>query len=209
MSLATAAGCLALALPLAHWLARRAGRARRVLTAIVLLPLACGALLPTLGLVHLLGPLGVVNGTLRGLGLIASPLPLLGTQLGIVIGLIQAFLPFAVLPILAVLDRTPPVIEEAAITLGATPARLWVRIILPLAWPGLLAGGLLVFCSALTAFVTPQIVGQGKVATFAMLAYQQALQVLDWPFASALAVTMLAALALAAVVTFSLARLRP
>jgi putative spermidine/putrescine transport system permease protein len=72
-------------------------------------------------------------------------------------------------------------------------------VLLPLMLPGIVAGSLLVFCAALTAFVTPQILGQGKVVTFASLAYQQAAMVLDWPFASALGIVMLMFLALAGV----------
>lgn len=192
---------LALALPLAHWLSRRAGRLRRVVTALVVAPLACGALLPTLGLVHLLGPLGVLNGTLRLAGLIDRPLPLLGTRIGIVVGLAQAFLPFALLPILAAFDRLPLAVEEAASSLGARPWRTWVRVLLPLVRSGIAAGGVLVFSASVTAFVTPQVLGQGKVATLATLAYQQAIQVLDWPFASALGVVMLGALGLVALLT--------
>jgi ABC-type spermidine/putrescine transport system permease subunit I len=100
-----------------------------------------------------------------------------------------------ILPITAVLDRLPVSYEEAAMSLGATPGKVWRRIVLPLSAPGLLAGSVLVFCAALTSFVTPQILGQGKVATFATMTWQQASLVLDWPFASALAVVMLALMA--------------
>lgn len=192
-ALATAIS-LALGLAMAWWLSRRSGRWRGLATALVLVPLISGALLPTLGLVNLLSTLGVVNGTLRSLGLISSSLNLLGNWTGIVIGLVQGFLPLMVLPLLTVLDRVPREFEEAAMSLGARRRDVWRRVLLPLAMPGILAGSLLVFCASLTSFVTPQILGQGKVATFATMAYQQASLVLDWPFASALAAVMLAIL---------------
>ena len=80
-------------------------------------------------------------------------------------------------------------------SLGARPAQVWRHIVLPLAAPGVLAGSVLVFCAALTSFVTPQILGQGKIATFAAMTWQQASLVLDWPFASALAMVMLSLMA--------------
>lgn len=166
--------------------------------ALMLIPLVSGALLPTLGLVNLLSTLGVVNGALKALGLIDKSISFLGNSTGILIGLVQSFLPLAVLPLVTVLDRLPADYEDAAMSLGASRRNVWRRVLLPLSMPGLLAGGLLVFCAALTSFVTPQILGQGKVATFATMAFQQASLVLDWPFASALAVVMLAILALIA-----------
>ena len=204
LSSAATLACLALALPLAYFVSRRAGRLRGAILAVVLMPLVCGALLPTLGLVNLLSPLGVVNGTLRALGLVERSLPILGTAAGVLVGLVHAFLPLMVLPLVTVLDTLPPDYEEAAMSLGARRRDVWRHVVLPLAAPGIVAGSLLVFCASLTSFVTPQILGQGKVPTFATMAYQQAALVLDWPFASAIAVVMLALLALAALAAWGL-----
>lgn len=188
--LSTALSAL-LGLPVAYFVVKRAGRLRGLIMALLLMPLVSGALLPTLGLVNLLSTLGVVNGALKMLGLISGSLELLGNTTGIVIGLLQSFLPLMVLPLITVLDKLPRDYEDAAMSLGASRWRVWTRVLLPLCAPGLVAGSLLVFCAALTSFVTPQILGQGKVATFATMAYQQASLVLDWPLASALAVVML------------------
>lgn len=196
LSLATTALAALLALPLSWWIVRRAGRYRGLILTLVLIPMVCGALLPTLGLMNLLGPLGVINGTLKSLGVIDRSWKLLGNQTGILIGLVHAFLPLMVLPLVSALDRLPRDVEGAAMSLGAKRLQVWRRIILPLSAPGLIAGSALVFCAALTSFVTPLILGQGKVATFATMAYQQASLVLDWPFASALAMVMLAILGL-------------
>ena len=191
LAAATVAICVVLGFPTAFWIVRRAGAARRLASALLLMPLVCGALLPALGLVNLLSPLGVVNGVLKSVGVIDKAIPFLGSLGGILIGLVQSFLPLMVMPIIAVLDRLPQSYEEAAMSLGASPAKVWARIVLPLAGPGILAGSVLVFCAALTSFVTPQILGQGKISTFAALSWQQAALVLDWPFASALAMVML------------------
>jgi ABC-type spermidine/putrescine transport system permease subunit I len=104
-----------------------------------------------------------------------------------------------ILPLITTMERLSQDYEKAAMSLGARPVVVWLRILLPLLLPGIVAGSLLVFCASLTAFVTPQVLGQGKVVTFASLAYQQAALVLDWPFASALAIVMLIFLALAGV----------
>jgi putative spermidine/putrescine transport system permease protein len=181
-------------LPVAYFIVKRAGRLRGLIMAVLLMPLVSGALLPTLGLVNLLSTLGVVNSVLKSLGVISASLELLGNPIGILIGLLQSFLPLMVLPLVTVLDKLPADFEDAAMSLGAPRHKVWLRVLLPLSAPGLIAGSLLVFCAALTSFVTPQILGQGKIATFATMAYQQASLVLDWPFASALAVVMLAML---------------
>jgi putative spermidine/putrescine transport system permease protein len=203
--LSTALSAL-LGLPVAYFVVKRAGRLRGLIMALLLMPLVSGALLPTLGLVNLLSTLGVVNGALKMLGLISSSLELLGNTTGIVIGLLQSFLPLMVLPLITVLDKLPRDYEDAAMSLGASRWRVWTKVLLPLCAPGLVAGSLLVFCAALTSFVTPQILGQGKVATFATMAYQQASLVLDWPLASALAVVMLVMLAAIGLVAWAVQR---
>lgn len=207
LSLLTTALCLALSLPVAYFIIKRAGRFRGLIMALMLVPLVSGALLPTLGLVNLLSPLGVVNSVLKSLGLISSSVELLGNAFGILIGLVQAFLPLMVLPLVTVLEKLPADFEDAAMSLGASRLQVWWRVLLPLAMPGIIAGSLLVFCAALTSFVTPQILGQGKVATFATMAYQQASLVLDWPIASALAVVMLFLLGVIGLIAWGLSRL--
>lgn len=188
--------CLIVALPVARQIAVSSGRAKGLLLALVLVPLVSGALLPALGMVHLLGPLGVVNGILKSLGLIDRSVKFLGTPSGVIIGLVQAFLPLMILPLFNTLSRLPRDVEAAAATLGASSPVIWRRVILPLITPGVIAGATLVFCATLTSFVTPQILGQGRIATFGTVAYQQASLVLDWPFASAVAVVMLILLGL-------------
>jgi putative spermidine/putrescine transport system permease protein len=188
--------CLVIGLPVARLIATWSGRAKGLLLALMLVPLVSGALLPSLGMIHLLGPLGVVNGVLKMFGLIGSSVKFLGTPTGIVLGMVQAFLPLMVLPLVNTLSRLPRDVEAAANSLGASPLRVWRRVILPLSMPGIVAGSVLVFCAAFTSFVTPQVLGQGKIATFGTVAYQQAALVLDWPFASTLAVLVLVAIGL-------------
>ncbi|MDW6021632.1 ABC transporter permease [Mesorhizobium sp. BAC0120] len=200
----TTLACLVIALPVSRFIVRRAGRAKGLLLALTLVPLVSGALLPALGLIHLLGPLGIFNGILKAFGLIGSSLRLLGTKTGVIVGLVQSFLPLMILPLVNAMSRLPRDVEDAAASLGAPPATVFRRVVLPLSVPGIVAGAVLVFCACLTSFVTPQILGQGKIATFGIIAYQQAALVLDWPFASTLAVAMLAVLAVCLLVTTGL-----
>ena len=199
--------CLVIGLPVARLIATWSGRAKGLLLALMLVPLVSGALLPSLGMIHLLGPLGVVNGTLKMLGWIDSSIKFLGTNTGVVLGMVQAFLPLMVMPLVNTLSRLPRDVEAAAESLGASPVRVWMRVTLPLAMPGIVAGSVLVFCAAFTSFVTPQVLGQGKIATFGTVAYQQAALVLDWPFASTLAVVVLVAIGLLLLLTAQFGRL--
>ncbi len=199
--------CLVIALPVARQIALSAGRAKGILLALILVPLVSGALLPTLGMLHLFGPLGVVNSLLKQMGLISSSVKFLGTTTGVTIGLVQAFLPLMLLPLINALSHLPRDVEAAAKTLGAPSFTIWRWIILPLIAPGIVAGSALVFAASLTSFVTPQILGQGKIATFGTMAYQQASLVLDWPFASAIAVVMLLILSLGLVISSYLTRI--
>ncbi|MDB5505566.1 MAG: potB 3 [Devosia sp.] len=191
LGIVTVAICLLLGLPIARWIARRAVRTRGILVVLMVTPMVSGALVQTLGLVNLLSLLGVINGLLKQLGLIDWSIRFLGNEGGVLIGLVQAFLPLMVLPLITTLAKLPEDLEAAARSLGAPAWRVWVTIILPLAMPGILAGSILVFFASVTSFVTPQILGQGKVQTFGTVMYQQSALVNDWPFASALAMAMM------------------
>ena len=196
LSLTATLACLVIGFPLARWIDRSDDQWRGLLLVLMLLPVVCGPLVQTLGLVDLLSSTGVLNGTLRAAGLLRRPVHLLGNEGGVLIGLVQAFLPLMVLPVVTQLRRIPRELEAAAATLGASRPRIVRRVVIPLALPGLSAGCVLVFTASLTSFVTPQILGQGHVQLFGPLVYQQAALVLAWPFASALAVSMLACLAI-------------
>ena len=141
----------------------------------------------------LLGRSGVLNSTLIKTGLISEPLPLLYNLSGVLIGMVHVLLPFMVLPIYGAVRRVDPAIVAAAEGLGASNARIFRRIYLPLTLNGVFAGAVIVFVLSLGFFITPALLGGGKVMMIAVLIEQEVRQTLNWPFAAALATVLLAA----------------
>lgn len=192
----TAALCLVLAFPMALGIARAAPRWRAPLLMAVLLPFWTG-FLPRVGAwIGLLRDEGWINGVLRGLGWIDAPLPLLYSDLALFLGMVHAYLPFAVLPLYASLARLDLTLEEAAADLGATPATVFRTITLPVAAPGALAAFLLVFIPAAGEYVIPELLGPPEALLVGRALWQEFFQNRDWPVAAALAVALLALLIL-------------
>jgi len=141
----------------------------------------------------LLGRNGVVNRWLRDAGLIEAPLPLLHNTAGVLIGMVHVLLPYMVFPIYASLLRIDPDLSRAAEGLGAPAWRSFLRVTFPLSLPGVSAGCALVFVLSLGFFITPALLGGGRVIMVSMLIEQQVREFLDWPFAAALSTVLLVA----------------
>jgi ABC-type spermidine/putrescine transport system permease subunit I len=183
--------CLLLAYPVAFWLTR-AGRLGLALGMFaLLLPFWTSVLVRTYAWMVLLGRSGVVNRTLRDWGLIEYPLPLLHNMGGVLIGMVHVLIPYMVFPIYAALLRIDPDLPRAADGLGASRWSIFRRIILPLSLTGVGAGCALVFVLSLGFFITPALLGGGRVIMIAMLIEQQVRELLDWPFAAALSTVLL------------------
>ena len=131
-----------------------------------------------------------------------------GKIVGIVVALAHVFLPFMIMPILSSLQLVDPALENAARSLGATPAAVLRRIVLPLAMPGVQSGVILVFVLAVSAYVTPVLVGGMRVKTMAVVIVDTLLDQFQWPFGSALALMLALASALVIVAFVSLTRVR-
>ncbi|WP_236033859.1 ABC transporter permease [Belnapia mucosa] len=188
---AVTAICLVLAYPVAFWLSR-AGRIGAALGLFaLLLPFWTSVLVRTYAWLVLLGRNGVVNRALRDWGLIEAPLPLLHNMAGVLIGMVQVLLPYMVLPIYAALLRVDPDLSRAAEGLGAPPWRAFLRVTFPLSLTGVSAGCALVFVLSLGFFITPALLGGGRVVMISMLIEQQVREFLDWPFAAALSAVLL------------------
>ena len=159
----------------------------------VLLPLWTSVLVRTYAWMVLLGRNGVFNRWLVGAGIVDDPLPLLHNMTGVLIGMVHVLLPYMVLPIYGAVKRLDPAIVAAAEGLGAAPWRIFWRIYLPLTLNGIFAGCVLVFVLSLGFFITPALLGGGRVIMIAILIEQQVRQELNWEFASALSAVLLAA----------------
>ncbi len=135
---------------------------------------------------------GVINGTLMGLGLIQEPIAFLGTEGAVVAALAHIYVPFMILTLTGVIARIDLRLEEAARGLGASRLRTFLEVTLPLSMPGILAGSLLVFALAISAYVTPIVIGGYEIQTLPMMIYQQISASFNLHFAAALGVVLLA-----------------
>jgi putative spermidine/putrescine transport system permease protein len=116
--------------------------------------------------------------------LISEPLRLLQTELGLVISLTQIEMPLMLLPLISVMSRLDPNLRDASAALGASRWRTLFTVIVPLSMPGLVAGCLLVFASATTAFISQTVIGGVRLIYLPLLIWQQSLVVFNWPFAA-------------------------
>jgi putative spermidine/putrescine transport system permease protein len=178
--------------PLAHWMARMQSRVGHALLLMaVIAPLLTGIVVRTFAWMTLLGDRGVINTMAQWFGLAAKPLPLMYNELGVVVGLVHIYVPFMVLTLVGVIGRIDRTLEEAARGLGASRFRTFLEVTLPLSLPGILAGSLLVFALAISAYVTPVLLGGNNVLTIPMLIYQQVSASFNLGFAGALGTVLL------------------
>ncbi|HEV8533509.1 MAG TPA: ABC transporter permease [Methylomirabilota bacterium] len=191
ISLVVTVVCLMVAYPVSLVLSRAGSLTLRVLMVFVLLPLWTSILVRTYAWMVLLQANGVVNNLLRRLNVIDEPLRLMYNETGVVIGMAQVLLPFAILPVYASLRNIDPRLPAAARIMGAGPWRRFLSVTLPLSLPGVAAAGLLVFVQALGFFITPALLGGSRVITLAMVIETQVVDLLDWGLASAVAMVLL------------------
>ncbi len=192
LGLLTTLAALGLGYPLAHLMARMRSRlGHALLLMAVLAPLLTGVVVRTYAWMTLLSDQGVINSVLTGLGLTRRPLRLMYNEFGIVVALVHIYVPFMVLTLSGVIARIDPRLEEAARNLGAGRLRAFREVTLPLSLPGILAGSLLVFALAISAYVTPILMGGFQVMTLPILVYQQVSASFNLGFASALGLVLL------------------
>jgi putative spermidine/putrescine transport system permease protein len=190
--------CLVMALPLAYVLARTQTRFKNVLIMLVVLPLFVGNAVRAAGWMTIFGSKGFLNVTLMQLGIIHEPLEIMYTESAVVAGIIAVTLPYMVLTLQSVIEGINRNIEEAAFSLGAGPATMFRRVLLPLSLPGILAGTILTFILSMNAYATPVLLGGPKFRMMGPLIYGQ-FQLNNWPFgASAAFILMTATLGLTA-----------
>ncbi len=188
-ALATAL-CLVLGFPLALFIAR-AGSRKNLYLMLVVLPFWTSFLIRTYAWMFLLRDTGLINTALIALGIIHQPLPMLYNSGAVLLGLVYGFLPFAVLPLYATIERLDPNLLEAAADLGAKPwSTLW-RVTIPLCAPGIRAAAILVFVPSLGTYLTSDLLGGSKTILVGNLIQNQFTASRDWPFGAAISVVLI------------------
>jgi putative spermidine/putrescine transport system permease protein len=203
VSVVVTAICVVLGYPLAYMITIAPPRVGRLLIALTLISLFISQVARTFAWEVILDDTGIINNALIGLGLIKTPLPLIRDALGVGIGMTNVLLPTMVLPIYVVMQRIDPEVGRAAAGLGASPRRSFLRVFLPLSFPGIISGCLLVFMLALGFYVTPSILGGGTFVMVGELVVNQ-FQNLDWGVGSALSVVLLIIVAIVLIVSAKL-----
>ncbi|MCY4537196.1 MAG: ABC transporter permease [Chloroflexi bacterium] len=193
--------CLVIGYPLAFFISTRRNRLfQQVTLFLVILPFWTNFLIRTYAWRILLGDEGTINGFLMSVGQIDDPLRMLNTQFAVLVGLVYGFLPFMVLPIYASVERFNFRYVDAAQDLGANDLRTFLRVVLPLTLPGVLAGCALVFIPSVGAFVTPDLLGGAKGLMIGNLINNQFGGSGNMPLGSALSIVMMAVVMLSLVV---------
>jgi putative spermidine/putrescine transport system permease protein len=164
---------------------------QRLLLLIIIMPLLTSVVVRTFAWIVILAREGVINQALLALGLSAAPLPLLQTELGLVLALTQIEMPLMLLPLITVMRAIGPNVLDASRALGASRWRTFFQVILPLSLPGWVAGATLVFASSVTAFISQSVIGGGRLVFLPTVIWQQSMVVYNWPFAAVAAVTLL------------------
>lgn len=196
---------LALSLAPAYWLARMRSRWKSLVMILTLFPLLVGNVVRAAGWMALFGTDGAINAFWRSLG--GETLQMMYTPFAVVVATTAVVLPYMILTLASVVEAVPRQTEEAAINLGASPLRMFFRVLLPQAAPGVLAGCVLVFILSMNAYATPVLLGGPGFTMLAPAVYEQFVSAGNWPFGAALAFVLLSAtLILTLVVSLFLTR---
>jgi spermidine/putrescine transport system permease protein len=184
----TTAICVTLGYPVAWFIARQREAVRNRLLLLVMIPFWTSFLIRTYAWITILKSEGLLNGFLLSAGVIPEPLDILYTPAAVVIGLVYAYLPFMILPIYGSAEKLDNALVEAAHDLGAGPVRAFSEVIVPLTWPGIAAGVLLVFVPAIGMFAITDLMGGAKVPMIGNVIQNQFFKARNWPFGAALGV---------------------
>ncbi len=180
--------CLAAAYPLAYYLAVRAGpRVRLLLLILVIVPFWTSFLLRTYAWIFILGGRGL-PALLGAVGI--DEVRLINTPVAVLTGIVYGYLPLMVFPIYVSLEKLDKRLLEASDDLGANPLRTFLQVTLPLSLPGVVTGCMLVFILLMGEYLIPQLLGGGKVFFIGNALVDLFLQSRNWPFGSAVAVTL-------------------
>ncbi|WP_275600349.1 ABC transporter permease [Paracoccus versutus] len=173
-----------------HWILGPPAR-QRLIEMAILIPFWISVLVRAFGWLILLRPKGLINENLIALGIITEPLAMVRNEIGVVIGMVHFMVPMAVFPIAAVMRQIDPRVIQAARGLGAGSVRRFIEVFLPLSMPGVIGALFIVAVFSLGFFITPAILGGGRVVMVAENIFVRMLQTANWGLGSALAAVLL------------------
>ena len=185
--------CIALGYPLAYWLSTLSARRANLMMILVLLPFWTSVLVRIAAWIVLLQTNGLVNRFLMFTGLTGEPVPLLFNRLGVVIAMVHILLPFMILPLYSVMKSVPTNYVRAAVSLGSAPLAAFFRVYVPQTYPGVAAGGLLVFITSIGYYVTPALLGGAGDQMLSYYVAQYTNVDVNWGMACALGSVLLTA----------------
>jgi spermidine/putrescine transport system permease protein len=188
-ALATTILSIAIAYPMAYYIARYGGRRKALLLVLVMLPFWTSWVIRTYAWMILLRDNGVVNSVLGTVGI--GPFQMLNTDMAVIFGMTYGFLPFTILPLYVAIDRLDPALVHAARDLYASSRAAFIHVTLPLTMPGIVAAAILTFIPTLGDYVTPDLLGGAQTTTIAKVIQGLFLSARDWPFGAALGFLMI------------------
>ena len=191
LSVGAVAIVLLAGLPTAYALARMSPWLSSILLGLILTTSLITIVIKLMGLNMILGPSGMLNAALVALGLVSTPLQLVNNEAGVLIGLVQYTLPLFVMLLFSVIQTIPRALEEAAEIHGATRLSIFLRVILPLAKPGIVSGSLIGFNMSMGAFTSAILLGGGRVLTMPVLIQQKIVQSTEYGIGAALSTVLL------------------
>ncbi len=204
----TTAFCLVLGYIVAYAITTYGGRHGPLMLGLVLLPFWVSVLVRSFAWIVLLGRSGLVNDTLMDWGIVSTPIRLMHNELGVLISMVHVMLPFAILPMLANMRGISQSHMMAARGLGASEWRAFREVYFPQTLPGVFSGGLLVFVLSLGFYITPALLGGGRIMMISEYISYQIQELLRWGLAASLSVALLVATALVLLVAGRLVNLR-
>ena len=190
----TAVVTLGLGYVVAYCMTQARPAVQRLMLVGVLLPLWVSVLARSFAWVTLLRREGVVNSLLLGMGVIQAPLPLIWNEFGVSLGMIHTMLPYAILPMASHMRGLDPALLAAARGMGASRTQTFARVFLPLSLPGVIGAGVLVLIFSLGFYVTPVLLGGGRVLMVAEYISLQIQNLLQWGTGTMLATSLIVAI---------------
>mgnify|MGYP005806206075 CR=1 FL=1 len=198
--------CLLLGYPVAYLLSILPSPWSGLMMLAVLMPFWTSGLVRTFSWLIILQRNGLVNSALVGIGIVDRPIPLVHNMTGTIIGMVHIMVPFLILPLYASMKAIDGNLMRAAANLGSTPAHAFRRVYLPLSMPGLIAGTIMIFVMCLGFYITPALLGGGKVKMIAQRIEESLALYPTWGPASALAVLLLVMTAICLAISLYLVR---